>query len=352
MTDHEAPPEENDLGLALMCDLCAATHSATFYCVQCKYRLCDAMAQVHREAKSTHTHTVNPLRDATQSVSWKSFRVLVSSYVLGSRWNQFSIAVNFLNTLLLAMTFEGQEESYGHVIVLLDDVCSYFFIIETFLLICVMGFWKYWSVFSLMFDGVISLINIVQFALPPSKITVALRALTVLRVLKHFRSWKALTPLFKGLYESLSDLAYFMVTMALILFVMSLVGFKLFRGMSVNGVVPRSNFESFGYAMLTSFQCMTAENFNSILSDVRNYQQGYAGTIYILIMMIIGHYIIEPLFLVLLATNVQVKKKKTVHVGFLFKVPPDGWWGELLYFQQKHLRICIFLIFIRLECEL
>jgi hypothetical protein len=278
------------------------------------------MAQVHRDAKTTHMHTVNPLRDITQSVSWKAFRVFVSSYVLGTRWNQVSIAINFVNTVLLAMTFEGQGESYGKVIVLLDDICSYFFIIETFLLICVMGFWKYWSVFSLIFDGLISVLNIVQFSLPPSKITVALRALTVLRVLKHFRSWKALTPLFKGLYESLSDLAYFMLTMALILFAMSLVGFKLFRGMLVNGEVPRSNFENFGYAMLTSFQCMTAENFNSIVADVRTYQQGYGGTIYILLMMIIGHYIIEPLFLVLLSTNVQVKKTKVVHVGFLFKV--------------------------------
>ena len=73
----------------------------------------------------------------------------------------------------------------------------------------------------------------------------------------------------------------------------------------VDWYIPRHNFDSFGWAMLSIFQVLTGENWNEVMYDSMRFPQDMAWTvaIYFVSLTIIGNYIFLNLFLAILLDN-------------------------------------------------
>ena len=69
--------------------------------------------------------------------------------------------------------------------------------------------------------------------------------------------------------------------------------------------IPRHNFDSFGWAMLSIFQVLTGENWNEVMYDSMRFPQDVAWTValYYVSLTIIGNYIFLNLFLAILLDN-------------------------------------------------
>ena len=135
--------------------------------------------------------------------------------------------------------------------------------------------------------------------------------------------------LFDTLVNCIDDLMYYMLLLALFLFITALAGVTIFRDkQTIKGVHSRNNFDTFGWALITCFQIMTPENFNQVITDGIN-AVGWGGGVYLLFVMIFGHYVIETLFMVIIVSNFHVTDENeksiadleaTTHLSFTDKL--------------------------------
>ena len=71
-----------------------------------------------------------------------------------------------------------------------------------------------------------------------------------------------------------------------------------------NAEIPRSNFDSFTHALVTVFQVLTGENWNSVMYDARRATNGFA-CLYFLTLVIFGAFIVMNIFLAILLSNFE-----------------------------------------------
>ena len=89
----------------------------------------------------------------------------------------------------------------------------------------------------------------------------------------------------------------------LFIFLAGLCANIIFRDKLVfGGVRTRNHFDTIGWAAVTIFQCLTPENVNQVVIDA-SHGVGYGGGVFVVAMMLIGHYVFEPLFLVIVIAN-------------------------------------------------
>ena len=131
-----------------------------------------------------------------------------------------------------------------------------------------------------------------------------LRCFRLLRVLKLLRFSNSLRALLKVVIMSIHDLFYFFLVFALFVFVFAVLGMQLYRGNmeAVDGSLPRMHFENLGWAVVTVFQVVTAENWNLIMYDgIRG--TGYTAALYFITLFICGNYVIISLFMAIMLGN-------------------------------------------------
>jgi hypothetical protein len=95
----------------------------------------------------------------------------------------------------------------------------------------------------------------------------------------------------------------------------------MFRGKMVyQGVNARNNFDGWGWAMITSFQIMTPENFSQVCIDgIR--AVGYGGGLFLVMVMFIGHYVLEVLFLVIIVASFDEDNAEAANNGEQLTLP-------------------------------
>ena len=88
-------------------------------------------------------------------------------------------------------------------------------------------------------------------------------------------------------------------------YIFSLIGMDLFGGKYVGAgfeSIPRANFNSFGWSMVTVFQVMTGENWNDVLYDCMRIDP-WLGSIFMVALFVMGNYLVINLFLAILLSN-------------------------------------------------
>ena len=174
------------------------------------------------------------------------------------------------------------------------------------------------------FDGIIGIISLVEliiiFAFPNtaagSSSFSIFRSMRLFRVFKMAKNWKSLQSLLRTMISSLKEIGNFAILLLLFMFIYSLVGMQLLSnrlhfsqesgvtiGITEDGyntaLIPRSNFDSFSWSMVTVFQILTGENWNVIMYDGWR-ARGTIAVVYILSLIIVGVFIVMNLFLAIL----------------------------------------------------
>lgn len=69
------------------------------------------------------------------------------------------------------------------------------------------------------------------------------------------------------------------------------------------GLAHRSNFDTIGYSIVTAFQLSTPENWNGVLYDAISAQGWAVGALYMIITVLMLHYVVEAVFIAILLSN-------------------------------------------------
>eukprot|EP01065_Artemidia_motanka_P041453 TRINITY_DN5379_c0_g1_i2.p1 TRINITY_DN5379_c0_g1~~TRINITY_DN5379_c0_g1_i2.p1 ORF type:complete len:1990 (+),score=713.92 TRINITY_DN5379_c0_g1_i2:31-6000(+) len=161
------------------------------------------------------------------------------------------------------------------------------------------------------------------------------RAFRVLRVLKLARQFPSLQRWVQILASSLRNAAVLTGLLALLVFIVALLGMQLFggeycwlddsfdrstaspeqlrRGEDCGGV-PRSNYDTLWNAFITTFQILTGEDWNVVMYTGMRAKRGWAA-VYFVIYYVIGNYLMLNLFIAVLLNNRDLKERGSEAAG-------------------------------------
>uniref|UniRef100_A0A4W3H9V4 Voltage-dependent L-type calcium channel subunit alpha-1S-like n=1 Tax=Callorhinchus milii TaxID=7868 RepID=A0A4W3H9V4_CALMI len=124
------------------------------------------------------------------------------------------------------------------------------------------------------------------------------------------RYWTSLSNLVASLLNSVRSIASLLLLLFLFIIIFSLLGMQLFGGKFIfdDMQVRRSTFDNFPQALLSVFQILTGEDWNSVMN---NGIMAYGGTsfpgvlvcIYFIILFVCGNYILLNVFLAIAVDN-------------------------------------------------
>ena len=147
----------------------------------------------------------------------------------------------------------------------------------------------------------------------------AFRIFRLFRVIKLAKGWKKFQELIKTIVNSFKDVSNFSVLLFLFIFVYTLLGRELFAynlkfdsngnlSSESNAQSPRSNFDTFGEAIVTIFIVLTGEQWNIIMYNWVRYQK-YPSLAFFISLIMIGQMILLNLFLAILLENFNISEK-------------------------------------------
>uniref|UniRef100_A0A8C8BPC7 Voltage-dependent L-type calcium channel subunit alpha n=1 Tax=Otus sunia TaxID=257818 RepID=A0A8C8BPC7_9STRI len=269
---------------------------------------------------------------AQRSLSEKnfSFSNFLSRY--WRRWNRFCrrkcraavksnvfywlvIFLVFLNTLTIASEHYNQPDWLTEVQDTANKVLLALFTAEMLLKMYSLGLQAYFVSLFNRFDcfivcgGILETILVETKIMSPLGISV-LRCVRLLRIFKITRYWNSLSNLVASLLNSVRSIASLLLLLFLFIIIFSLLGMQLFGGKFNFDEMQtrRSTFDNFPQSLLTVFQILTGEDWNSVMYDgIMAYGgpsfPGMLVCIYFIILFICGNYILLNVFLAIAVDN-------------------------------------------------
>ena len=226
--------------------------------------------------------------------------------IIESKWfNPLFVVLILVNTLVLAMEYDGMPKTYGDTLATINLVLTIAFIVEMVFKVLGLGPRKYVQDSFNIFDAVVVIMSIVELAMANSGSLSALRSFRILRVLKLVRSWKKLQNFLYTIYLTLISLGEFSFVVILTLFIFALLGMQMFGGKMCgldDGEIPRHNFDTLLWALVTVFQVLTGEDWNAVMYDGMEVGGSWSA-LYFVLLLIIGQFMVLNLFVAILLTN-------------------------------------------------
>ncbi|XP_051949884.1 voltage-dependent L-type calcium channel subunit alpha-1D [Xyrauchen texanus] len=231
----------------------------------------------------------------------------------------------FLNTAASASEHYGQPKWLTDIQERANKILLALFTLEMLMKIYSFGFQIYFMALFNRFDcfvvcgGILETVLVELEFIPPIGISV-LRCVRLLRIFKVTRHWSALSDLVGSLLNSMKAICSLLLLLFLFLIIFALLGMQLFGGKFNfdETQMKRSTFDTFPSALLTCFQILTGEDWNSVMYDGI---MAYGGPvfpnmivcIYFVILFVCGNYILLNVFLAIAVDNLAGdggKKKK------------------------------------------
>ncbi|KAM3838498.1 LOW QUALITY PROTEIN: voltage-dependent L-type calcium channel subunit alpha-1D [Diretmus argenteus] len=250
----------------------------------------------------------------------------------GRRWNRFCrrkcraavksvtfywmvIILVFLNTLTISSEHYNQPDWLTHVQDVANKVLLAMFTLEMLVKMYSLGLQSYFVSLFNRFDcfvvcgGIVETILVELAIMSPLGISV-FRCVRLLRIFKVTRHWASLSNLVASLLNSMKSIASLLLLLFLFIIIFSLLGMQLFGGKFNfdETVTKRSTFDNFPQALLTVFQILTGEDWNTVMYDgIMAYggpaSSGMVVCIYFIILFICGNYILLNVFLAIAVDN-------------------------------------------------
>uniref|UniRef100_A0A6I8N6Z6 Voltage-dependent L-type calcium channel subunit alpha n=1 Tax=Ornithorhynchus anatinus TaxID=9258 RepID=A0A6I8N6Z6_ORNAN len=221
----------------------------------------------------------------------------------------------FLNTLTIASEHHNQPPWLTQIQAYANKVLLSLFTLEMLLKLYSLGPQAYGVSFFNRFDCFVVCGGILETALveldimQPLGISV-LRCVRLLRIFKVTRHWASLSNLVASLLNSMKSIASLLLLLFLFIIIFSLLGMQLFGGKFNfdETQTKRSTFDTFPQALLTVFQILTGEDWNSVMYDgIMAYGgpffPGMLVCVYFIILFICGNYILLNVFLAIAVDN-------------------------------------------------
>uniref|UniRef100_A0A3B3S5J0 Voltage-dependent L-type calcium channel subunit alpha n=1 Tax=Paramormyrops kingsleyae TaxID=1676925 RepID=A0A3B3S5J0_9TELE len=226
----------------------------------------------------------------------------------------------FLNTAASASEHYNQPEWLTGVQETANRVLLTLFTLEMLLKMYSLGLQLYFLAFFNRFDcfvvcgGIVETILVEMSIMPPLGIAV-LRCVRLLRIFK-VTHWNALSNLVASLINSMKAIASLLLLLFLYLTIFALLGMQLFGGKFNfdETQTKRSTFDSFPAALLTCFQILTGEDWNSVMYDgIMAYGgpnfPGMIVCIYFVILFVCGNILLN-VFLAIAVDNLATGEKE------------------------------------------
>uniref|UniRef100_A0A452H6Z8 Voltage-dependent L-type calcium channel subunit alpha n=1 Tax=Gopherus agassizii TaxID=38772 RepID=A0A452H6Z8_9SAUR len=209
-----------------------------------------------------------------------------------------------LNTLSIASEHHWQPEWLTRVQDSANRVLLALFAAEMLLKMYALGLRQYFMSLFNRFDcfvvcvGILEIILVEINIMSPLGISV-LRCIRLLRIFKITRYWTSLSNLVASLLNSVRSIASLLLLLFLFIIIFSLLGMQLFGGKYdfEDMEVRRSTFDNFPQALISVFQILTGEDWNSIMyNGIMAYGgpsfPGVLVCIYFIILFVCGNCIL------------------------------------------------------------
>jgi hypothetical protein len=248
-----------------------------------------------------------------------TFRYKLRNFVDSSYFDNFIMAIIFLNMISMAMNYDDCDYGYEYILKFANWIFTGIFVLECILKLTAYGlsgyFYYGWNKFDFfvvvasLLDIVIANIDGIDAAFLKSfQIIRVLRVLRVTRVLRLIKALKGLEKLLQTLSWSISALANVFILMFLMFCIFSILGCYLYDGLTYKKYMDKivymnqySNLNNFYNSFLLVFRAATGEDWPGIMEelafiDEEKFSEPYAY-IYMLIMNFISAVIMLNLFL-------------------------------------------------------
>uniref|UniRef100_A0A671PMK8 Voltage-dependent L-type calcium channel subunit alpha n=1 Tax=Sinocyclocheilus anshuiensis TaxID=1608454 RepID=A0A671PMK8_9TELE len=225
------------------------------------------------------------------------------------------ILLVFLNTLTISSEHYNQPDWLTEVQDVANKVLLALFTCEMLIKMYSLGLQAYFVSLFNRFDcfvvcgGIVETILVELEIMSPLGISV-FRCVRLLRIFKVTCHWASLSNLVASLLNSMKSIASLLLLLFLFIIIFSLLGMQLFGGKFNfdETVTKRSTFDNFPQALLTVFQILTGEDWNTVMYDgIMAYggpsSSGMLVCIYFIILFICGNYILLNVFLAIAVDN-------------------------------------------------
>ncbi|NWU29135.1 CAC1S protein, partial [Dyaphorophyia castanea] len=229
-----------------------------------------------------------------------------------------------LNTLSIASEHHFQPDWLTRVQDNANRLLLALFVAEMLLKMYALGLRQYFMSLFNRFDcfvvcsGILETILVELGTLSPLGISV-LRCIRLLRIFKITRYWTSLSNLVASLLNSVRSIASLLLLLFLFIIVFALLGMQLFGGKFdfEDMKVRRSTFDNFPQALISVFQILTGEDWNSIMYDgIMAFGgpsfPGMLVCIYFIILFVCGNYILLNVFLAIAVDNLAEAESLTL----------------------------------------
>jgi len=212
-----------------------------------------------------------------------------------------------LNTLVLAIDHYGIESGLADGLDKCNLIFTCIFAGEMLIKMIGLGLIAYFRDKMNIFDCLIVTLSLVELAFLSSTTLSAFRSIRVFRAFRAlrsarlFRSMRYMQTLIELIGKSLVNFTYMGLLLLLFIVVFSLLGMQLFGGQfDFADGKPRSNFDNFHFAFLSTFQILTMENWFNILYSAMRTSMGNASALYFIVWVFFGNYTLLNLFVAIL----------------------------------------------------
>ncbi|XP_052765335.1 voltage-dependent T-type calcium channel subunit alpha-1I-like isoform X3 [Mya arenaria] len=268
---------------------------------------CAVCRQDQEEKKKTHRNFLKPAQ--------KFVKKIVESKVF-----QRGILISILfNTLSMGIEYHNQPPELTRALEISNLVFATLFAAEMLLKLISYGVFGYIKNGFNLFDGIIVILSLVELMNQDggSGLSV-LRTFRLLRILKLVRFMPALQRQLIVMLRTMDNVATFFALLLLFMFIFSVLGMNLFGGKfcwrTDGSAVPctciesldpsicecdRANFNSLLWSLVTVFQVLTQEDWNTVLYNGMEKTSAWAA-LYFVALMTFGNYVLFNLLVAIL----------------------------------------------------
>uniref|UniRef100_A0A3B4GDZ0 Voltage-dependent T-type calcium channel subunit alpha n=1 Tax=Pundamilia nyererei TaxID=303518 RepID=A0A3B4GDZ0_9CICH len=243
---------------------------------------------------------------------WYEIRMKLWGIVESKYFNRGIMIAILINTISMGIEHHEQPEELTNVLEICNIVFTSMFSLEMILKLTAFGSFNYLRNPYNVFDGIIVIISVCEIIGQSDGGLSVLRTFRLLRVLKLVRFMPALRRQLVVLMKTMDNVATFCMLLMLFIFIFSILGMHIFgckfslKTETGDTVPDRKNFDSLLWAIVTVFQILTQEDWNTVLYN------GMAATsplaaLYFVALMTFGNYVLFNLLVAILVEGFQAE---------------------------------------------
>ena len=230
-------------------------------------------------------------------------------FLEGKIFDNTMIACVLFNTVILSMDGLFNDPDSTNFLTKCNLSFTVIFTVDMSVKLIGYGFRGYISDKMNIFDGIVVILSLIEVtvmsgggALSAFRSVRIFRTFRVLRVTRLLRSLQFMGVIIDAVMSTIDSSIYVALLLLLFLVIYSMIGTQLFQGKLDNaGTGLRQNYENFPQAFLVSFQLLTVENWNDVLTVTLLSNEGAVVTCLFLISWVfLGNYVLLNLFLSIL----------------------------------------------------